>query len=225
MEEGAKVVITYNKNFPEDLTKRGIVCYKCDVSNREEVRQLSREVRERVGEIDVLVNNAGIMYSMPFESYDEGKFDEMIKVNIKGVIYVTLEFLEDLKHSMGSIINISSIASIGTALIGSTYYAITKAGVSILTKRLSFELGKYGIRVNAVAPGWIQTDLTLGGKSEEERENLIKAMSSRTSLNLTGKPEDISRVVLFLASDEAKFITGQVIAVDGGRLDYITHST
>ncbi|MEM3222064.1 MAG: SDR family oxidoreductase, partial [Saccharolobus sp.] len=167
----------------------------------------------------------GIMLLMPFEQFDEEKYEKMLRINLNGTIYVTYEFLPLLKNSKnGVIINIASNAGIGTAAEGTTFYAITKAGVIILTKRLAFELGKYGIRVNAVAPGWTETDMTLGGKSEEEIEKLRETFKNKTVLATTGKPEDIANVVLFLASDEARYITGQIIVADGGRIDNLTHS-
>jgi Dehydrogenases with different specificities (related to short-chain alcohol dehydrogenases) len=171
----------------------------------------------------VLVNNAGIMHLMPFEEYNEELFNRMIDVNVKGIIYTTLEFLPQLKRTKGVIINIASNAGIGTAFEGTTYYAITKASVIILTKRMAFELGKYGIRVNAIAPGWVETDMTTANRSPEEVEKVKALVRSRTMLNMTGVPEDIANVTLFLASEDARYITGQTIVADGGRIDYLTH--
>jgi len=226
-EKGAKVIIFYNSSETEakKMSEKGIFAMKCDVSKREEVSACFKRIEQEFSKIDILVNNAGIMHLSPFENFDEGKFDEMINVNVKGVIYVTLESLNLLKKSNNPcIINIASNAGIGTALEGTTYYAITKAAVIILTKRLAFELGKYGIRVNAVAPGWVETDLTTKGRKEEEIEKIKEALRNRTSLRMTGKPEDIAGIVLFLASEEARYITGQIIVADGGRIDNLTHS-
>ncbi len=129
---------------------------KCDVAIRDEVRRAAEIVSNRLGDVNVLINNAGVMYLMPFESYNEELFDRMMGVNVKGIIYMTLEFLPQLKRTRGVVINIASNAGIGTAFEGTTYYAITKAAVIILTKRMAFELGRYGIRVNAVAPGGLR---------------------------------------------------------------------
>jgi len=202
----------------------GVLAIRCDVSRRDEVRKAVEFVRDRLGDANVLVNNAGIMHLMPFEEYNEELFNRMIDVNVKGIIYTTLEFLPQLKRTKGVIINIASNAGIGTALEGTTYYAITKAAVIILTKRMAFELGKYGIRVNAIAPGWVETDMTTANRSPEEVEKVKALVRSRTMLNMTGVPEDIANVALFLASEDARYITGQTLVVDGGRIDYLTHS-
>ena len=227
LNEGAIPIVLYissDKNA-EELKKKGAFTIKCDVGNREEVRKSKQIVEKEFGKVDIIVNNAGIMLLMPFEQFDEEKYEKMLRINLNGTIYVTYEFLPLLKNSKnGVIINIASNAGIGTAAEGTTFYAITKAGVIILTKRLAFELGKYGIRVNAVAPGWTETDMTLGGKSEEEIEKLRETFKKKTVLATTGKPEDIANVVLFLASDEARYITGQIIVADGGRIDNLTHS-
>ncbi|HLI46807.1 MAG TPA: SDR family oxidoreductase [Geobacterales bacterium] len=225
--KGANVTIIYNSSEAEAkrLKEKGIAVIKCDISNREEVKKCREEFERRFNRLDILVNNAGIMYLFPFENFDEEKYKRMIEVNLNGTIYVTLEFLNLLKRSISPcIINLASNAGIGTALEGTTYYAITKAGIIILTKRLAFELGKYGIRVNAVAPGWVETDLTTMGRSIDEVERIKEMLRNRTSLKTTGKPDDIAGLVLFLASGEARYITGQIIVADGGRIDNLTHS-
>ena len=227
LKEGYKVIVLYrgSEERAKELREKGVITIKCDVGDRNQVRKAREEVEKITSQLDVLVNNAGIWYLMPFENFDEEKYEAMLRVNLNGVIYVTHEFLPLLKRSKSpSIINLASNAGIGTAAEGTTFYAITKAGVIILTRRLAFELGKYGIRVNAVAPGWIETDMTLGGKSEEEKEKLRESFRNRTMLHTTGKPEDIANIVVFLSSDKARYITGQVIVADGGRIDNLTHS-
>ncbi|ADY01036.1 3-ketoacyl-(acyl-carrier-protein) reductase [Vulcanisaeta moutnovskia 768-28] len=225
LREGASVAVTYARSDDKarELEKRGILTIKCDVANRDEVRRAAEIVEDKFGDVNVIVNNAGVMYLMPLESYNEGLFDRMMGINVKGIIYTTLEFLPQLKRMKGVIVNIASNAGIGTAFEGTTYYAITKAAVIILTKRMAFELGKYGIRVNAVAPGWIETDMTTANRNPEEIEKTKSLVRSRTMLSITGVPEDIANVVLFLASDRARYITGQTIVADGGRIDYLTH--
>jgi len=227
LNEGAKVIALYNSSEKEakELEGKGVKTIKCDVGNRNDVRKAKDIVEREFRKIDILVNNAGIMLLMPFEEFDEEKYEKMLRVNLNGTIYVTYEFLPLLKRSKnGVIVNIASNAGIGTAAEGTTFYAITKAGVIILTKRLAFELGKYGIRVNAVAPGWTETDMTLGGKTESEAEKLREIFRNKTVLKTTGKPIDIANIVLFLASEESRYITGQVIVADGGRIDNLTHS-
>jgi len=101
---------------------------------------------------------------------------------------------------------------------------MTKAAIAMLTKRLAFDLMEWHVRVNAIAPGWIESDMTLGGKSQEEAENLRQSFRSKTELNMTGKPENIADAALFLASRESEYMDGQVLVVDGGRIDNLTHS-
>ncbi|MGC9153587.1 MAG: glucose 1-dehydrogenase [Vulcanisaeta sp.] len=225
LREGARVAVTYAKSDDKarELEKMGILAIKCNVASRDDVKRAAETVRDRLGDVHILVNNAGVMYLMPLESYNEELFDSMINVNVKGIIYTTLELLPQLKKTKGVIINIASNAGIGTAFEGTTYYAITKAAVIILTKRMAFELGRYGIRVNAVAPGWVETDMTTANRTLEEIERVKALVRSRTMLGMTGVPSDIANVVLFLASDEARYITGQTIVADGGRIDYLTH--
>lgn len=222
---GAVVVVTYVKSdaAARELSEKGIIAYKCDVGDRTQVRSLAEFVTSKVGDVDVLVNNAGILHRMDFEEYDEELFNEMLNVNLKGVIYTTLEFLPSLKRKKGVIVNIASIAGIGVATERTTYYAITKAAVICLTKRLAYDLSKYGIRVNAVAPGFIETDLTLGGRTPEEAELTRLSFASKSLLKTTGRPEDVSKLVLFLASDYAKYVTGHTYVIDGGRADYLPH--
>ena len=146
---------------------------------------------------------------MPFEKFDEEKYEKMLRVNLNGVIYMTYELLPLLKNAgNASIVNIASNAKIRTAAEGTTFYAVTKAGVIMLTRRLAFELGKYGIRVNAVALGWIDTDMTIGGKSEEEVEKLREYFRNKTVLHTTGKPEDVAHVVSFLVSEMLGMLLG-----------------
>jgi len=227
-EEGAKVAVNYNKSVEKayELKEKypNIEVFKADVSIRDEVREMIKGIHDKLGAIDILVNNAGILDFRSFEDYDDKAVRYMMDVNLYGVIYTTLEALDDLKRNRGVIINIASNAGIGTAFERTTYYAVSKAGVIMLTKRLAYELGKYGIRVNAVAPGWVETDMTIGGKTLDEIKTIEETMKDKTMLNMVGKPEYIADVVLFLASEKSRFITGQIIVADGGRVDNLTHS-
>ncbi|MGC8574410.1 MAG: glucose 1-dehydrogenase [Thermoplasmata archaeon] len=225
-EEGAGVVITYNSSREMALTleKGGIKIVKCDVTKRNEVKGAIEFVKKEFGRLDILVNNAGIMLNMPFEDFDENKVRKMIDTNIMGVIYSTLESLEMLKKSHGKIINIASNAGIGTAFSNTTFYSMTKASVINLTKRMAFDFSKYGVRVNSIAPGWIETDLTTYARTPEETERIKNFLEKSTTIGRYGKVDDISKVAVFLASDESDYINGQVLLVDGGRTDYLAHS-
>lgn len=155
--------------------------------------------------------------------FDEEKHDPIWRVNVKGVINCTRAVMPHMmKKRYGKIVNSASVAGIGTALLpGNMLYAATKGAVIILTKRLALELGQYGINVNAIAPGVIRTDMTRGATEQIQRLNYFK---ERTILGRVGEPEEVANVALFLVSDESSFITGQIITIDGGRIDFITHS-
>jgi len=125
----------------------------------------------------------------------------------------------------GKIVNISSVAGLGTSILpGNLLYAGTKGAVNIMTKRLALELGPHGIYVNAIAPGFIRMDMPIANRTLQERERLVRYFAERSILRRISEPHEIGTVALFLESDEASFLTGQVITVDGGRMDFITNS-
>jgi len=228
-ERGARVVVIdiVNDGQMEKLKHEGLYPFLCDISNKNQIAELVRHIEKDFGRVNVLVNNAamnhmvndGVTYrNMDFESYDPDIFMKMLQVNLLGPMNVTYAFLAHLKQTKGTVVNIASVAGIGKE--GSnTYYAITKAGVISFTKELASKLGKYGIRVNAVAPGIIETQRREPGDIEQWRERQAK----KSVLNTIGQPEDIASAVTFLASDESRFITGQLMLVDGGRNDYLSH--
>jgi len=225
-EEGANVAITYNssKENLRNLEEAGITVLKCDVTVRNEIRDAVSIIKEKYGRLDILVNNAGIMLNMPFEEFDEYKVRKMIDTNIMGVIYTTLESLELLKSSKGKIINIASNAGIGTAFTNTTFYSMTKAAVIMLTKRMAFDFSKFHIIVNGIAPGWIETDLTIKARSPEETMKIKEFLTKNTTIGRYGNVEDVSKVALFLASSDSDYMNGQILLVDGGRTDYLSHS-
>jgi 3-oxoacyl-[acyl-carrier protein] reductase len=186
-----------------------------------------KETMSEFGSIDILVNNAGVaMGGGLLQDFAETDFNFMWGVNVKGVINCTQAVAPYMKErKYGKIVNISSIAGIGTALFpGNMLYASTKAAVNILTKRFALELGQYGINVNAIAPGSIMTDMALGNRTKEEQKKRIKYFEKHSILKRLGEPIEIANVTLFLVSNESSFMTAQVLTVDGGRIDFLTHS-
>ncbi|PLV60108.1 3-oxoacyl-[acyl-carrier-protein] reductase [Thermotoga sp. KOL6] len=185
--------------------------YLLDVTNRDQVKEVVERVVQKYGRIDVLVNNAGITRDALLVRMREEDWDAVISVNLKGVFNVTQAVVPYMiKQRSGTIINTSSVVGIhGNA--GQTNYAATKAGVIGMTKTWAKELAGRNIRVNAVAPGFIETPMT-----EKLPERIREATLSQIPLGRFGKPEEVANVYLFLASDESSYITGQVIVVDGG---------
>jgi 3-oxoacyl-[acyl-carrier protein] reductase len=184
------------------------------------------EAVKRFGGVDILVNNAGMGGGGgPLLELKEGDLDRLVTTNVKGMMFCCQSVVPHMiRKRYGKIVNIASVAGIGTALAGTTLYAATKAAVMILTKRFAMELGPYRINVNAVAPGHILTDMTVEGRSPAEVSERSRYFEEHTMLRREGEPEDIANAVLFLTSEEANFVTGQILAVDGGRTDFLTHS-
>ena len=183
---------------------------------------VDRVIRE-LGPITILVNNAGTVYrATRLRASIRLRMERMRRVNVDGLIHVTRIVAARMKErGYGRIVNLTSVAGHGTSLPSSTFYAATKAAVSMLTKRFAMELGAHGITVNAVAPGFILTDLVKEGRSEQEYQQLLERMRANAMAGRVGKPEDIAHVVAFLAAVESSFVTAQVLTVDGGRMDYI----
>lgn len=199
--------------FLEELKENGIDAFslKFDVSNYEETEEAFEKIYDEYENIDVLVNNAGITRDRLFIRMSESDFSDVVDTNLKGVYNCTKQVARKMsKKRSGRIINMSSIAGI-VGNRGQVNYSASKAGVIGITRSLAYELAPYGITVNAIAPGFIQTDMT-DSIPEKARETLIGMIP----LGEVGKPEDIANTVSFLASDKARYITGQVISVDGG---------
>ncbi len=225
--EGATVYLNYNASESKaraiSENFKNVRLVKADVSKREEVSKMVKQIKEESGFLDILVNNAGIMLNMPLLEYDESKVKKMFDINLFGTIYTTVEAARIMKEG-SVIINIASNAGIGTSFNNTTYYSLTKAAVINFTKRAALELASKRIRCNAIAPGWIETDLTIGARSKEETENLKKFLEENTTIGRWGNVEDVAKVALFLATEDSGYVNGQVIVVDGGRKDYLTHS-
>ena len=232
-KERASVAINYVKNYKqaqlicEEIVEVGgkAIPVQADVSKVEEVNAMVKTVEDVYGNIDILVNNAGLF--APFNLIEDSptNIDRLYEVNIKGVIYPVQAVVDKMKESnYGRILNISSIAGLGTAFAGTSGYSATKAAVISLTKRMALELGEFGITVNCIAPGFIKTDMALRGGLTEASPEDLKAVADKAMLNRIGEPEDIAYTALFLVSDEASFITAQTLTVDGGRKDFLSHS-
>ena len=231
--EGAAVAVNYRSQSAaaEEVVAEILglgeqaVAVQADVADREAAGRLAARTLERFGRIDVLVNNAGIMFRSDILNFNTDEFQQMRATNVGGVVHSVAAVLPAMKaQSSGSIVNLASIAALGTAMQGTTFYAATKAAVVILTKRLALELGPSGITVNAVAPGFVITDMVAVGRAPEELAKLLTTMATRNALGRNGQPDDIASVVAFLASPDAAFMTGQILTADGGRTDFLSHS-
>lgn len=182
-----------------------------DVTNRQQIQAAVDEIMKTDGRIDVLVNNAGITADAMLHKMEESQWDRVINVNLKGVFncsQIVAKIMRD--QSSGSIINTSSVVGV-YGNIGQTNYAATKAGLIGMTKTMAKELGMKNIRVNAVAPGFIVTDMTA-----RMPEKVLEMMKDKAPLKRLGTIEDVANCYLFLASNDSTFVTGQVLGVDGG---------
>ena len=196
-----------------------------DVGDALAVADMVKRIEQEFGPIAVLINNAGITRRGDLLDFDYSQMEAMRRTNVDGLVHVTRAVVSGMQaRGYGRIVNITSIAAHGTAMAGTTFYAATKAAVSVLTKRFAMEFGPHGITVNAVAPGFVPTDMTLQNRTPEQVAAVIERFSASTMVRRAGTPEDIAHGVAFLVSPDSSFITGQILTVDGGRLDYIGHS-
>jgi len=211
--EGATVVIAEFDEVSGQSTANELGAHfiKTDISNEESVNALFNFVSSEFGQLDILVNNAGILADSTLKKLDPDSFDAVINVNLRGV-YLCGRAAADIMIEQGSgvILNASSVVA-HHGNFGQTNYVASKAGVIGITKVWARELGKDGIRVNAVAPGFIQTNMTAGMP-----EKVVDMMGEKVPLKRWGQPEDVANAYAFLASDEASYITGAVLNVDGG---------
>jgi 3-oxoacyl-[acyl-carrier protein] reductase len=211
IEQGAKVVFTYASS--EEKARALAKGYKSDASDVQAAQSLIDQVVADFGTVDILVNNAGITRDTLLMRMSEEQWDEVMRVNLKSVFNLTKAVIKPmLKAKAGSIINMSSVVGVkGNA--GQANYAASKAGIIGFTKSVAAELGSRNIRCNAIAPGFIETEMTgaLDEKTVQEWRNAIP-------LKRGGTPEDVSNATLFLASDMSSYITGQTLHVCGGML-------
>ena len=192
-----------NGNYP-------VIGFYPDLASEKEVKEVFSKVANEFGHIDILVNNAGLSSSTKIEDYTIEEYDKIANVNMKGVFICSKEIVPYLKETKGNIINISSMVSIYGQSAGCVY-PMSKFAVNGLTKSLSRELAPVGIRVNAVAPGITKTDMVASLPDE-----MIKPLIATIPIGRIGEPEDIANACLFLASDMASYVTGEIMQVDGG---------
>lgn len=215
LAEGAKVVFSdlndYSKK--DSLGENGIFV-KTDVSKKDEVENLVKTAVEKFGSLDVIVNNAGIGSTAEVTEMSDDHWHKVLDVNLNGVFYglrAAAKYMKDNKIK-GSIINMASIlGSVGFRTASA--YCVSKGGVNQLTRTSALELAPFGIRVNSIAPAFIKTEITKGIQEDKAANDFI---SNSTPLGYMGEPDDVAYAATYLASDEAKYVTGSILYVDGG---------
>src|SRR6516165_8852217 len=212
--EGARVAFTYvqNKALADEIANGDtVVAFQADVASFEQAKNLVKQVKERFGRVDILVNNAGITRDKLVALMSEKDWDDVIDTNLKGVFAMTKPVMGAmLRQRSGAILNITSISGI-VGMPGQVNYSSSKAGMIGFTKALAKEIAKANVTVNALALGFVETDMT-AVLNEEYRTKAL----AQIPLGRIGKPENMAEVAVFLVSDKANYITGQVIQVDGG---------
>jgi len=200
------------KSLVEELKKMGaqVKYFLADISKYEEVEKMMAEIQKEFGKLDVLVNNAGVIADRTLAKMTKEEWQKVIDVDLTGIFNCSKLALPLLIPNQGKIISISSIVG-QRGNFGQTNYAAAKAGIIGFTKSLSKEVGRFGVRVNAICPGLIETKMT-----ETIPDQMREAVKRLTSLGRMGKPEEVANLIAFLASDESSFITGAIISIDGG---------
>ena len=223
--QGAKVAVTdINENecvpVVEEINKAGgeAMCIKMDVSNKADVDTAFDAVIKKFGRLDILVNNAGIYISKLAIDLTEEDWDKMLSINLKGQFLCAQRAAKEMtKNNWGRIINIASVASgqVGVGIAGGAHYTASKGGIIGMSETLAIEWAPFGINVNVIAPGAIDTPMM---QAAQMPKDAMDAMLARIPLKKIGKPEEVSAAVVFLASDEASYITGATFYIDGGWL-------
>jgi meso-butanediol dehydrogenase/(S,S)-butanediol dehydrogenase/diacetyl reductase len=218
LDGGARVAVTGRREEPlHTLEKRfpdRVGAFPANLAEAGSAERLVRHTIGRFGRLDIVVNNAGVFLRKPLPDTSDAEISEVLEINIRAPLALTREALPALKESKGCVINISSAASqyVRPTLAA---YGASKAAIDHATRILAAELGPFGVRVNAVLPGLTRSEMTAPIFDSPER---LQAMVAETALRRAGEPVDVARVVAFLASDEAGWVTGQVIAASGGLL-------
>ena len=225
-KQGADILINYVSNKKEaektlqmvQQFSRNSLIYQADVANESEVRKMFQAFIDRVGRVDILINNAAMTIRKPFLEYENEQWQRVIDVNMNGYRYCAKYCIENMvKNRRGRIVNISSIHDV-QPFKNSLPYDMCKAAISMFTKALAYEFSKNGVLVNTVSPGVILTDQTAAILADEE---ILQRCIAAVPVGRIGQPEEVARVVSFLCSDDASYINGTTIYVDGGSL--ITH--
>ncbi len=230
---GVAVAVNYTtspglaETLAADIRAKGgrAIAVGADVADAAAVNAMAARAEAELGPISILVNNAGIVWTATLETWEPEGFARLRAVNVDGTIHAIRAVMAGMKaRNYGRIVNISSVASFGTTSFpGNHFYASTKAEVNLLTRRFAFELGRHGITVNAVAPGFTRTDMTQGGRTDAEWQEIEAGFARAAMTGRIGEPADIANAVAFLAAPESGWITAQVLTVDGGRTDYTGH--
>jgi 3-oxoacyl-[acyl-carrier protein] reductase len=224
--DGTAVAVNYRERrdqadeVVDAITRAGgrAVAVAADVASAVDCTRLVETTRQALGPIDILVNNAGVFRRGDLADFDLAQMEAMRNVNVDGLIRVTREVAGDMKaRRWGRIVNVASVAGMGTISVGTTFYAATKAAVISLTRRFALDLGPHGITVNAIAPGFIETDMAVQSGAD------FAAIAAKAMMRRVGTPDDIAAAAAFLVSEDAGFVTAQVLTVDGGRTDFIAH--
>jgi len=204
----------------EEIEREGgeAMAVKCDVSKKEEAEEMVKKTIEKFGKIDILVNNAGICQFKPFLELTEEDWNRTLDINLKGYFLCAQAVAKEMvKQKSGVIINIASVAmgQVGVGFPALVHYCASKGGVVAMTEALALELAPYNIRVNAISPGAIETPMIDPLKADPK---LIEGVLTRIPMHRVGKPEEVSNLVLFLASDVSSYMTGSNVIIDGGWL-------
>ena len=224
-KEGANVVVSDIslegcQKVVDEIKSAGneAIAVKCDVTKKQEIEDMVKHTLDKFKKIDILINNAGILQFKPFLELTEEDWDKMLAVNLRGYFLCSQACAKEMvKQKSGAIVNISSIAmgQVGVGFSQITHYCAAKGGITAMTEAMALELSPFNIRVNAIAPGAIDTPMVAATKQDPK---VLEGTLARIPMHRMGNPEEVSNAVVFLASDKSSYMTGSVVVVDGGYL-------